>query len=87
MIDDEANMDDVTKRLVALLAEQFDIAARIDADSSLKEDLGLDSVAMIELIGAIEADLGMEFQDSDLRGSVFATVGTLAAVVASRLQG
>jgi acyl carrier protein len=83
-----SSVEDVSDRLAAMLVEQLAVrvpAAQIHGDSSLKEDLGLDSVAMVELVGAIEAEFGVEFRESDLRGSVFATIGTLAAVVVSRL--
>ncbi len=60
-------------------------AEDFDESSSLIDDLKLDSVAMIELISAIEQRLQFEFEDSDLRVSSFATVRALAEVIGRRL--
>jgi acyl carrier protein len=85
---DTRNVADIIAGLKRLLAEQLN--GRVSADeiqesSSLEEDLGLDSVAIVELIGAIESTFDFEFQDADLRTSVFANVGTLAEAIARRV--
>lgn len=41
----------------------------------------LDSMAVISLISALEARLGARFDDSDISGSAFATVGSLVDLV------
>jgi acyl carrier protein len=52
-----------------------------DANALLEDDLGVDSVALIELIGAIEAHYGFEFHEADLRTANFRSLATLAEVV------
>jgi acyl carrier protein len=47
--------------------------------------LELDSVALLELIAALEEQFEFQFHESDLRTSSFRTVGSLSAVVAARL--
>jgi acyl carrier protein len=47
--------------------------------------LELDSVALVELIAALEERLEFQFHDTDLRTQSFRTLGSLAAVVAARL--
>ncbi|MDP2811880.1 MAG: acyl carrier protein [Rhodocyclaceae bacterium] len=45
----------------------------------------LDSLAMVALIGALEERFGIVVADEDIDGSLFATVGSLAAFVRPRL--
>ena len=57
----------------------------IDPDASLEHDLKIDSVAMVELIAAIESRFEFSFQDSDLVASSFANLGALAGIIAKRV--
>lgn len=45
----------------------------------------LDSMAVVGIIGAIEARIGIVFPEDQLDGAVFETVGTLVACI-DRLQ-
>ena len=54
-------------------------------DASLEHDLKIDSVAMVELIAAIESRFEFSFQDSDLVASSFANLGALAGIIAKRV--
>ena len=75
--------------LADILVNQLNVSIpveKIDEQASLEDDLGLDSVALIELIGAIEARFGFAFLDSDLRTSSFRNLHVLAEVVASRIR-
>lgn len=61
-------------------------ASTMDLTLPLAEGgLELDSVALLELIAALEERLEFQFDESDLRTSSFRTVGSLSAVVAARL--
>jgi acyl carrier protein len=44
----------------------------------------LDSMAIVELIGAIEDHFGITIDEDDLTGEAFETVGSLAALVESQ---
>lgn len=62
------------------------VAGGVDA-SSLDvplRDLGVDSVKLIELIGALERSFGATFADEDITPENFKTPRTLLALVARR---
>ena len=61
--------------------------ADVSAEASLLDGgLNLDSVALIELITAIEKRMGFEFLQTDLRTRTFASLRTLAHVVLLRMR-
>lgn len=47
----------------------------------------LDSMAVVSLITGLEERLGVSVDDEDISGDTFATVGSLADYVASKLEG
>jgi acyl carrier protein len=62
-------------------------SANFDADTPLLGTLPeLDSMAVVSLIAALEQHFGVMLPDDELDGSVFATVGSLAAFVDDVLQ-
>jgi acyl carrier protein len=62
-------------------------AATLPADTPLLAGgLGLDSVAVVRLLGAIRDRLGVDVADEDLDLESLATVGTLAGFVAARID-
>lgn len=62
-------------------------SANFDADMPLLGALPeLDSMAVVSLIAALEQHFGVMLPDDELDGSVFATVGSLAAFVDDVLQ-
>lgn len=56
----------------------------IDPQAPLEEGLGIDSVALVQLINAAEARFGFEFEDQDLVSDSFADLETLAGVISRR---
>lgn len=46
----------------------------------------LDSMAVLALISGLESHFGIAFEDEDLNGAVFATVGSLCDLVAHNLS-
>ncbi|WP_447002572.1 phosphopantetheine-binding protein [Saccharothrix isguenensis] len=54
-------------------------------DASLR-DLGLDSMATVELLAAVESTYDVRFLDDALNLSTFATPGTLWATLSSMLE-
>lgn len=80
---------DVVQVLKTTIAEDLDVnlsADQIDESVPLLDGgLELDSVVIVELIGAIESRLGFEFEDSDLRTRSFQSLRTLAEVILARL--
>ena len=63
-----------------------DRAAEITADTLLFGDMPeLDSLALVELISALEDRFGFEMDEADITIDVFESVQTLTAYVAARL--
>ncbi len=50
-------------------------------------EAGLDSVAMLELVTALESRFGIRFAPGDMDAANFGTLADLAALVARRLSG
>jgi acyl carrier protein len=74
----------VLDQIIQALAEYLKRdAATIKADYHLRDDLGLDSMAVIELLYKIEEVFNLQIPDQDLSG--LATVGAVAAYVEHRL--
>ena len=65
------------EKLCKLIAEQFGVEPEtITADTAFVDDLGADSVALMDLSMALEDEFGMEEMDSDEIESIV-TVGDL----------
>ena len=63
-------MEDIFKTMQDLIAEQFAIDAdEISMDSSFVDDLGADSVDLVELVMAMEEEVNVgEIDEDDLTG-------------------
>ena len=72
-----APAEDRTARLLALLAALADPAVAIGPESDLALDLGLDSLARVELAVQLETEVGVSLEDGDL-----ATAGSVADLLA-----
>ena len=72
--------------LCALIADQFGVeASSVTADTSFIDDLGADSVDLIDLSMALEDDFGLpEIQEDDLTEIV--TVGDLYKYIQEHLH-
>lgn len=74
------------ERLSKIVAEQLGIdVAEVSPEKSLLEDLGADSLDIVELIMAVEEEFGVEIPDEDAEG--LRTVGDMLAYLASKTQG
>ena len=74
----------VLGKIIQALAEYLKRdAASINRSHHLREDLGLDSMAVIELLYKIEEAFNLQIPDQDLQG--LTTVGAVADYVQSRL--
>jgi acyl carrier protein len=83
-----SEMDTIADAVKAILVNELRIPVSIDSidvDASL-EDLDVDSVAMIELISAVEARFDFIFLDEDLVSSSFASVRALSEVIVKRIH-
>ena len=78
------NDHDVMQKIVAALADYLKRnPATIEPDHHLRDDLGLDSMAVIELLYKIEETFDLQIPDQDLVG--LSTVGAVAEYVERRL--
>jgi len=81
-MDTTASTLDEVKALVAETLGITDRLGSLDASTGLLGELPeLDSMAVAELITAIEDRFGFEIDDADLTTDMFETIGTLATFV------
>ena len=78
-------MEEIFKTMQDLIAEQFAIDAdEISMDSSFVDDLGADSVDLVELVRAMEEEFDIgEIDEEDLAG--LKTVGDCVRYLNSKL--
>lgn len=78
-------LDDV-KRILADVLSLGDAANALTAQSALLGSIPeLDSMAVVNLIGALEEHFGIVVDDDEISASTFETVGTLTAFVEQKL--
>ena len=78
--------EEIFKTMQDLIAEQFAIDTdEISMDSSFVDDLGADSVDLVELVMAMEEEFDVgEIQEDDLSG--LKTVGDAVRYIAEKLN-
>ena len=70
----------VLEKVKAILAEQFDVEEdKITADTDLQEDLGADSLAVVDLLMSIEDEFEVEVPDEEIEN--IKTVGALVSYI------
>jgi len=79
----------VIYQLKHILVEQLDINLRLeDVDETVsifEEGLGLDSMAIVELITSIEEHFGFEFSDTELSIELFRNLTVLADFIGTKV--
>lgn len=76
----------IFEKLVELLAEQFSIeASNISMDTSFENDLGADSLDLVELSMALEEEFGMEEMSEEDVANV-KTVGDLVRYLQNKIE-
>lgn len=70
-----------------LIKDLFVECAReeIRSDSSLRTDLGIDSLGFVELKEQVETEFGVAISDAEFTPDNFSSVGTLSALISSRV--
>jgi acyl carrier protein len=70
----------VLEKVKAILAEQFDVEEdKVTADTDLQEDLGADSLDVVDLLMSIEDEFGVEVPDDEIEN--IKTVGSLVSYI------
>lgn len=68
------------EKVKAILAEQFDVEEdKVTADTDLQEDLGADSLDVVDLLMSIEDEFGVEVPDDEIEN--IKTVGSLVSYI------
>lgn len=81
----ETAVEVLSEKLRGLMAEQLGVEpGEIKPDSNLLEDLGADSLDVVEMVMAIEDAFDIEIEDSD--AEAMRTVADIEAYVAKRLS-
>jgi acyl carrier protein len=81
----EASAVELNDRLRSLMAEQLGVEpAEMKPDANILEDLGADSLDVVELVMAIEEAFDIEIGDED--AEAIRTVGDVEAYVQKRLS-
>jgi acyl carrier protein len=76
---------DEVRALVATTLGIEDRAASFDASTELIGGIPeFDSMAVVEVITALERQFGLDLEDDDITGEYFETLGSLAAFVDSK---
>ena len=80
------SIEDVFQTMQGLVAEQFAMEpAEVTMETSFEEDLGADSVDLVELVMAMEEEFEVgEIQEEDLGG--LKTVGDAVNFIASKVN-
>lgn len=71
----------ILEKVKAILAEQFDVEEpeTITANTALQEDLGADSLDVVDLLMSIEEEFEIEIPDEDVEN--IKTVGDLVSYI------
>lgn len=70
----------VLEKVKAILAQQFDVEEdKVTADTDLQEDLGADSLDVVDLLMSIEDEFGVEVPDDEIEN--IKTVGSLVSYI------
>lgn len=81
----EASVEVLTEKVRGLMAEQLGVEpAEMKPDANILEDLGADSLDVVEMVMAIEDAFDIEIADED--AEAMRTVGDVEAYVAKRLS-
>jgi len=76
--------DDLWKRVRRILAEHCENEGMVKQNSSTTKDLGLDSVALMDVITRVEAEFGVVIGGEEIAAGVLETPGRLLEFIQSR---
>lgn len=76
----------VMNEIKELIADILESQEEISEDARLVEDLGIDSVLILQLIANIEMQFNITFDDEDLLVDKFSTVSSLADYITELME-
>ncbi len=75
----------ILERLKAIVSEQLGIdVSRVNEASRVKEDVGLDSLDVVEVLMSVEEEWGIIFDDDETVG--IKTVGDVVALIEKKTK-
>lgn len=80
---------EILKTLAVILEpwlDDIDEADSLNEDTDLLSDLGLDSVAILQLVLGIENQFGVTIKDSELDSDVFSKMKNLIDIIEGKLK-
>ena len=79
------NTEEVFEKVKAIIVEQLGVAeTSVEMEASFIDDLGADSLDIVELVMALEEEFDMEIPDSDAEKVV--TVGDVVEYIKENVQ-
>jgi acyl carrier protein len=76
---------DLSERILAIVGEQLGVEKEtLVAEANLLDDLGADSLDVVELVMAIEEEFGIEVPDSDAEN--IRTLGDIMTYIEARVE-
>ncbi|MBD3106760.1 acyl carrier protein [Bacillus sp. AGMB 02131] len=77
-------MADVLERITKIVVDRLEVeASEVTLDASFKDDLGADSLDVVELVMELEDEFGMEISDED--AEKISTVGDAVNYIKSNM--
>ncbi len=83
------NKSEIVSQTKKIIAEDLDVNLKLDEigeeDSLFEDGLGLDSIAIVELITLLEERFGFQFSDENLTKEMFSSISTLSDFIATQV--
>ncbi|HPS55396.1 MAG TPA: acyl carrier protein [Sedimentisphaerales bacterium] len=80
------NRTEILKTLEKILVPWLDDKTKPNEQTNLLSDLGLDSVAILQLVLGIEKEFSVTIKDSELDSDVFSKLANLIDVIEGKLK-
>ncbi|NIJ20185.1 acyl carrier protein [Sphingomonas naasensis] len=81
-----ANQEEITQRVAALVVDHLGVdAGEVKPEASFIDDLGADSLDIVELVMAFEEEFGVEIPDD--AAEKITTVGDAVAYISEHQEG
>jgi acyl carrier protein len=78
-------MEQLEKKVNAIIVERLGVeGSALVPEANLLDDLGADSLDVVELVMALEEEFGIEVPDEDVEG--IRTVGDIVTYVGTRIE-
>ena len=81
------NTEEIEKKVIEVLADLFEVQPEeLSSDTKPQEDLGADSIDMVDLIIAFETEYDTTFPDDDIFKANFDTIGDITKFIDEHLN-